>query len=202
MLIGCLYPLRLSYPGMIVLYSVVQKNVPLFEIPASILPSKMASRCTANWPWRNFRHPIWLPLFCSTLYILASGWAMTFWREKRLWPLSPSWGKLQASGTVQRIGLCTQQEFSRCWYWIDGQINCLKCIEKIHTLSTPIRPIFNIIPMQNFIHTYSTHFHQFLKNSCKFSSFHLPQNSDFLHFSTAKLSFLHFINFILFAKCS
>ena len=76
------------------------------------------------------------------------------WRKKRPWPLSPSWGKLQASGTVQRIGLCTQQEFSRCWYWIDGQINCWKCIEKIHTLSTLFRPIFNKIPTQNFIYTY------------------------------------------------
>ena len=31
-------------------YSVVQKKFPLFEIPASFLPSKMASPCTANWP--------------------------------------------------------------------------------------------------------------------------------------------------------
>ena len=27
-----------------------KKNFPLFEIPASFLPSKMASPCTANWP--------------------------------------------------------------------------------------------------------------------------------------------------------
>ena len=31
-------------------YSVVQKKFTLFEIPASFLPSKMASPCTANWP--------------------------------------------------------------------------------------------------------------------------------------------------------
>ena len=31
-------------------YSVVQKTFPLFETPASFLPSKMASPCTANWP--------------------------------------------------------------------------------------------------------------------------------------------------------
>ena len=27
------------------------------QIPASILPVKMASQCTANRPWRNFPHP-------------------------------------------------------------------------------------------------------------------------------------------------
>ena len=32
------------------LYSVVQIFFPLFEIPASFLPSKIASPCTANWP--------------------------------------------------------------------------------------------------------------------------------------------------------
>ena len=83
--------------------------------------------------------------------------------SRRAWPLSPSWGKLQASGTVQRIGLCTQQEFSWCWHWIDEQINCWKCIEKIHTLSTLIRPIFNIIPMKIFIGTCPTDFHQFFQ---------------------------------------
>ena len=33
-----------------------KKIFPLFEIPASFLPSKMASPCTANWPWRNMCH--------------------------------------------------------------------------------------------------------------------------------------------------
>ena len=33
-----------------------KKNFPPFEIPASFLTSKMASPCTANWPWRNMCH--------------------------------------------------------------------------------------------------------------------------------------------------
>ena len=37
-------------------YSVVQNFFALFEIPASFLPSKMASPCTANWSWRNMRY--------------------------------------------------------------------------------------------------------------------------------------------------
>ena len=106
-----------------------------------------------------------------------------FGGEKRPWPLSPSWGKPQASGTVQRIGLCTQQEFSWCWHWIDGQINCWKCIEKIHTLSTLMCPIFNIIPMKNFIGTYPTDFHQFFQTLAN----SLPLSLDFLHFFNCKI---------------
>ena len=33
-----------------------EKFFPLFEIPASFLRSKMASPCTANWPWWNMCH--------------------------------------------------------------------------------------------------------------------------------------------------
>ena len=32
------------------IYRLVQKKFPMFEIPASILRGKMASPCTAKWP--------------------------------------------------------------------------------------------------------------------------------------------------------
>ena len=124
-----------------------KKMSPCLKFPPQFCLAKWLAKAQPIGPDGTFVTQLSSLYFARLCTSMLQDEPWLFGGKKRPRPLSPSWGKLQASGTVQRIGLCTQQEFSWCWHWIDGQINCWKCI-------------FNIIPMKNFIGTYPTDFHQ------------------------------------------